>query len=737
MPNLNDQARRLWDKTTHLMANDEARASFLQEVDKDKDGKVTAEEIRAQADSNQDGFVSGAELERLAIKAQAGEFDKSTIKAMAQAANTSPHLVLFEVEPEPPVTEETLSASVDALSESEAETPAPEPAPEPAPPPKPALRAWKAAEGLTKTEQSFRTSIPYSPDALPSRQIEALKDIKAGVLRVQEQVGNSCGTTSLSMLLKYHQGHTLENTVTTIDKYIRAKGKLEIALPTGLKSFDIDGYTAPRDIVDYANSHGMRAGLKNNASTSELKAYLDKGVPIMCLTDWNFEAGSYDKPAQAKPDGKSAHWINVIGYDYQNNPQTHKQELYFTIANPHGVIQQVSESDFKQIWSKLGLSVGGKQIDTGMNRLFVAMVPRDSEAKIIAPNGTAYRAGAISIPTGSDGIKGWAAQKGSEVMQKAGEFQQNLANRSSQLATEASSGYDRNGVLGALENLWKGDPKEINNLREIAKRGGVETKVQIINELLEKSSNRSAFQQLVYDILKDVPFGKDFNQLLAGIDTRRLASRLENDTQAGKVLGWIAKSEIDATGKTGPKFEAFSTQLAVNNRDVAIRAFLKEENVVKGKLFHAVPASLVRDAVNNLTTGITTAGEQTAIYDLLQATSWIQFEQVMSGLNMANLASEMDDDAQLGNLLGWVIELGTKTGNWQHTSEILNQLSGVSEFTRADNVLGQALGAPNLQTKLSQIPVHLRSRMIDLMDDRLRWRTPEALKALEKLQALR
>lgn len=726
MPNLNDQARRLWDKTTHLLANDEARASFLQEVDKDKDGKVTAEEIKIQADSNKDGFLSGSEIERLAIKAKAGEFDKSSIKAMAQAANTSPQVVLFEVEPEvkPP----------QPVPASETTTPAPETAPPPVPP---ALRKWKVAEGLTQVEQSYRTSIPYVSESVPSRQIEGLKGIKPGLLQVQEQVGNSCGTTSLSMLLKYHQGHTLENTVTTIDKYIRAKGKLEIALPSGIKSFDIDGYTAPRDIVDYANKSGMRAGLKNNAGIGDLKAYLDKGVPVMCLTDWNFEGGSYDKPALAKPDGESAHWVNVVGYDYQTNPETNKQELYLTIANPHGHIQQVSETDFKKIWSGLELAVGDSRIDTGMNRLMVAMVPRDAEAKIVAPNGTVHRAGDISIPTGDDGIKGWAAQKGSEIMQKAGAFQENLANRSAQLSHEMSSGYDRNGVIGALENLWKGDMSEVNNLRELAKQGSVETKIHIVNELLEKSTNRQGFQQLVYDILKDVPFGPSFDQLLAGIDTRRLANRLENDAQAGKILGWIAKNEFDKAGKTGPKFEAFATQLSLKNRDQAIRAFLKEENVVKGKLAHAVPASLIRDVAKRLTEGITTGGEQSAIYELLHATSWTQFEQVMAGLDMANLASEMDDDAQLGNLLGWVVELGAKTGNWHHTSEILNQLSSATEFTRADNVLGRALNAPNVQNQLGRIPAHLRSRMIDLMDDRLRWRTPEALQALEKLRALR
>ena len=732
MPNLNDHARRIWDRTTQIVASDEAKASFLQQVDKDSDGKVTGSEIRDLADDNHDGYLDNSEIERLSIKASASDFDRTSIKAMAQAANAMPQLVLFEAEAKPLI-ESVENMAGGKVPDKDGNTASAEPAA-----PEPALRTWHTAKGIDELKQSYRTSIAFQPEALPSRNLEALKVVRPGLLRIQDQVGNSCGTTSLSMVLKFWQGHTVENSVPTIDKFIRAKGTLELALPGGKKNIDIDGFTAPRDIVQYAKTNGMRAGMKNEASVSDLKAFLDKGVPVMCLTDWNFAGGSYEKPAEGKPDAKSLHWVDLIGYEYQTNPETKKQELYFLVANPWGVLQHVSESDFKKVWSNLELEIpGGKRVNTGMNRLFVAMVPRDDDAPVVAPNGSATKAGDIAVPTGNDGIKGWLAKKTSDVLQDVSEFQTKLGNKGGQIESEMAAGYDKGGFMGALRNLWNGDQQELANLRAIATRGGVETKVHILEELMNKGINRAGIQQLIYDIIKDTPWGKDFDQLLEKIDTRTLAQKITNDQQAGQILAWIAKSEIDHGGKTGSKFEGFATCLAVDHRHAAIRRFVSDDYTVKGKLMEQVPASLIRDAVKKLSQGITGVGEESAIFEMLKATSWSQFDQIMSRLDMASLASELENDEQLGDVLGWVIDLGVRTSNWTNTSEILNRLGTWSEFSRADNVLGRALTQTGAKDKLAKIPAHLRSRMIDLMDDRTRWRTPDALSALAALKQLK
>lgn len=718
MPNLNENARQLWDRTTNLMASGEAQASLLKSVDANQDGKVTGAEVKAALDSNRDGYLSSNEVERLALKATAHDFDKTTIKAVAQAVNSSPHIVLFE-EQKPTV------KPTDPATPTETSPTVPEP-----------LAIWKQSTALEKIKEQHQTSIPYHPGALPSREPDKLTVVKPGLLRVQEQEGNSCGTTSLSMLLKYWQGHNLENNVTTIDQYIRAQGQLEVALPGGIKKFEIDGYTAGRDIVEYAQQHGMRAGLKNNASISDIKAYIDKGVPVMCLTDWNFEGGTREMPAKANPDAKSVHWVNIIGYEYQQNPESKQTELYLKIANPHGIVQRVSESDFKKIWEDIKLKAGNKLINTGMDRLLVAMVPRDDQASIVAPNGTVYQAGDISIPTGNDGIKGWAAQKGSEILQKASEFQDHAVQRGVQMSDEMAAGYDKDGIKGALRNLWNGNQQELGRLKEMAAKASPETRAVILNDLLSKPINRDGIQDVMYTILKDASWGQDFDKILSLIDTRKLAERIESDSKAGRLMSWIAKSEIDQRGQTGPKFAAFATQITQAKRHDAILQFLKDDYTVKEKIVQKVPAALIRDAVKKLTEGITTSGRETAIYELLKATSWSQFDSILGSLNVASLASELESDQQLGKFTAWVVEIGSKTGNWGHLGAILNHLDSAKEYQRADNVLGIALTDAGAKAQLAKVPQFLRQRMIDLMDDRLRFRTPEALAALKHLQGL-
>ncbi|PIQ29187.1 hypothetical protein COW36_17635 [bacterium (Candidatus Blackallbacteria) CG17_big_fil_post_rev_8_21_14_2_50_48_46] len=691
------------DKAMKWARNNEGQASFLEETDTNHDGQLTVQELKQSFDGNHDGYLDAQELEQLAIKAGGADFDKTTIKSLGAALATA-------------------QSELPLFSKNDA-------------------GEWNSSAELKSFQTQAVTVLPFSDRTLASRDLKSVAQARQGLFRVQEQVGNSCGTTSLSMLLKYFQGHTLENSVPTIDKYIRAKGTLEFVLPTGkIKSVELDGYTAPRDIVKYANQRGMRAGLKNNSSLADLKGMLEKGVPCLCLTDWNFsENGSH--PSQAEPDAQSLHWVNVIGYEYKKTGSSRaRPELYFKIANPHGIVQTVSAKDFDKVWAGTGPGLeqkvtGNQRINTGMQRLFVAMVPRDEEALVIAPDGTRHKAGAISVPTGSDGIRGRLAQVGSELMQKAGEFQENLAQRGGQLIQEAQSGWAKDGVWGALSHLWSGDASQVEAIRKRAKTATVEQRAEIVNHLLSAGINRSHIQDLVYNILKDTSW-EQFPELIGQIDMRKLASRLENDTQAGQVLAWIAKTEVK-NGKTGPKFDAFAVCLAQNHREAAIEAFLNSHFTREGQLLHKVPAAAVRLMVEKLMEGVTDSAEETAIYHLLQGTSWEQFDQVLSRLNMGGVASELENAQELGNLTAWVTELGMKTQHWSGLSEILTQLESTLEYTRADDVLGTALTATSVKGQLNQIPAHLRKRMIDLLDDRTRWRSDAAIQALNALQKIK
>jgi len=696
-----NQAKGLLRNAENLLNNSEGQGSFLAENDANHDGKLTVQELKKTFDGNRDGYLDAKEVQHLALKAGASGFDTQTVKALGAAvASAQTELPLFNKSTE---------------------------------------GQWQAADPLKTLKQNRVTALPYSDTPLASRELQSVAKARRGLFRVQEQVGNSCGTTSLSMLLKYFQGHTLENSVTTIDKYIRAQGKLEFMLPNGqIKSVGLDGYTAPRDIVKYANQQGMRAGLQNNSSLSALKKMLDKGVPCLCLTDWNFaENGS--RPSKAAPDAQSLHWVNLIGYETQKNPQTQKSETVYLVANPHGVIQRVAEKDFDKVWAGSGPGLeqqipANQRINTGMMRLFVAMVPRDEEAEVVAPDGSVNKAGDIAIPSGSDGIRGKLAQMGSEVMQKAGEFQDNLAHRGAQIKNEVQAGWEKDGVWGALKNFWGGDNSQAAAIRTRAKTANPEQKAQIVNELLAASINRSHIQQLVYDILKDASW-VDFPDMIQHIDMRKLATRLEDDQQAGQVLAWVAKVEVKE-GKTGPKFDAFAVCLAQNHREGAIEAFLNSHYTREGQLLHKVPAAAVRLMVEKLLEGVTDGAEETAIYHLLQGTSWQQFDQVLSRLNMATVASELENTQELGSLTAWVAELGLRTQHWSGLGEILTQLESTTEYGRADDVLGTALTAAAVKGRLAEIPAHLRQRMIDLMDDRTRWRSEAALQALAALKKL-
>lgn len=694
MPSIFDRFKHMTDQSTQFFANEEAQASWLKEVDKNQDGKVNSEELRLHYDANGDGYLDTQELQDLALKAGSSDFDDTTIKALGQAVNSTPKLTLF--------------------AESEG--------------------TWTAEAGLQKLKDSYTTSLPYRTDILPSRQLDKLTGIRPGLFQVQEQVGNSCGTTSLSMVMKYFQGHNLENSVPNIDQYIRANGKLELMLPVvGQEDVKIDGFTAPRDVVSYARARGFRAGLQNDASVSQIKGYLDKGVPVMCLTDWNFDGGSWTHPKDANPDAASLHWVTVLGYTYQPDDKG-EQEMQLVIGNPNGVVQHVSQADFEKVWTNLQLGVGNKQIETGMNRLMVAMVPKDEDYKIVAPDGNVYPAGDIGVPDGSDGIRGWVAQKASAVIQYASEMQDDALARSEQLASEAISGFHENGVLGAINNLWNGDAAAMDRLHEQARKGGVAVKAEIINGLLDRPYNRENIEQLVFDILKETPWGNDFNQLIDKIDTHKLVRRLDSNDRAGRVMAWIGRSEVERLGKTGPKFEAFASYLSDEHRDGALKDFLENKYTQEGKILQKAPPTLVRGMVQNLMNGITDADEEHVIYELFRATSWPQFDQVMSRLDMRRVASELEDSKELGNLTAWVIQSGLKTHHWDNLSEILNQLDALDEYTRADNVLGQALTHSEVKGHLAEIPSHLRQRMADLLDDLTRLRSDKAVVALKALR---
>lgn len=685
---------------------DNSREFFVRSLNKNNDHKVTVKELHNFVDQDHNQQISRQELSTFAIKAQAEGLEKSEVQILMAALSKAQHsLSLFEEEDS----------------------------------------QWTSTSGLKNLIDQEVTAIPFNRNSLDSHNASQLEGVGAGILHVQSQHGNSCGTTSLSMIMKYFQGHTLENSVKTIDKHIRSTGSLEVALPTGsIKKFDLDAYTAPRDIISYANTHGMRAGMDNESTTRDLKSMLDKGVPCLCLTEWNFDSESRTSASEANPvgDAESLHWVNVVGYLEKVNPKTNKSETHFLIANPHGKVQEVPQSDFDKVWKGLGqdghlLSIGGKNyIKTHIKRLMIAMVPRDDEAEVTAPDGTIRKAGDISIPNENDGFGGKVAQLVSQGLKWVGEVQDQAANIGHETVSDVKAGYREDGLLGAVNNFIYGNEKETKEILKYALKGSIETRANIIQQLMDLGHTRSHHEDAIYEILRDTSWS-DFHQLISKLDVKQLASELESDGQAGKVLAWIAKAELDATGKIGTKFEGFATYLAQEHRDVAIDKFMQNKYTQNEGLFKKVSAGVIRNMIKELMDGNTDGGEETTIYRMFRDSSWDQFAKIMSRLDMSRVASELEDSGELANLTKWVIKSALENDSWGNLSEILHQLESTSEYFRADNVIGKVVMDDYLSlSDIRKIPSHLRRRMKTMVDDISRGRTNDAVAAYNTLKKM-
>ncbi len=203
---------------------------------------------------------------------------------------------------------------------------------------------------------------------------------------------NSCGTTSLTSVLK-HYGSKIKDHW-EIDKSIR--------------SARFDMFTTPGDIVSFAIKSGFRAGMKNNGDFDELAKYTDKGVPVMILMD---------------PDQKTdfgLHWMVVTGYERGMAGTIDSLK----IANPAGgYLYTEKTNEFNAKWSDLRVGfektpvIGGKStFSTGYNRLMIPIVPKDKMIK--TPDGKLLDANKINIPNDTDSIQG----KGARVVGKGAIF---------------------------------------------------------------------------------------------------------------------------------------------------------------------------------------------------------------------------------------------------------------------------------------------------------------------------
>ncbi len=125
------------------------------------------------------------------------------------------------------------------------------------------------------------------------------------VPRLDQGSQNSCGTTSLAMMLTFLTGKPF--TTAEIDKQIRR-----------LNSFG----TAPADLKRFAEDQGIPCAMLNNSSISELKDQIAQGRGVMVSLDDPYSNGS--------DGGFKDHYVCVTGFEMKNGKE------YVKIRDPNG-----------------------------------------------------------------------------------------------------------------------------------------------------------------------------------------------------------------------------------------------------------------------------------------------------------------------------------------------------------------------------------------------------------------
>lgn len=200
---------------------------------------------------------------------------------------------------------------------------------------------------------------------------------------------NSCGTTSLTSVLKYFGVNVKDHF--EVDKTIR--------------STRFDMFTAPGDIVNYANSKGLNAGFKKNSNLDEVASFIDKGVPVMVLID---SGTQYDF---------NMHWVVITGYEKDDKNKI----ANVVISDPAGGYTRTQDVEsFSERWGNIKVGseklplVGGKiSLKTGYNNLIIPIAPKNKG--ITLPDGKVASSKDIKIPHEMDTIQGY----GSRVVAKS------------------------------------------------------------------------------------------------------------------------------------------------------------------------------------------------------------------------------------------------------------------------------------------------------------------------------
>jgi hypothetical protein len=130
---------------------------------------------------------------------------------------------------------------------------------------------------------------------------------------------NACGTTSLAYSLRYLLGPSAPSRA-DIDAVIRRANI----------------FTAPRLMVRYARKLGLAARAYNDASRELLFELVDRGVPVLVLTDTT--------PLNLR-DTANLHWVVLLAH-YDGK---------VAIYNPHGFQEELDLASFERHWQQASI----------------------------------------------------------------------------------------------------------------------------------------------------------------------------------------------------------------------------------------------------------------------------------------------------------------------------------------------------------------------------------------------
>ncbi|MBM3269248.1 MAG: C39 family peptidase [Candidatus Sericytochromatia bacterium] len=235
-----------------------------------------------------------------------------------------------------------------------------------------AVAADKPTQSLAKAGQLFKSGAVFKLfGAEKSSAPASTSKVHTLNVKPQDQFANTtdrnaCGTTSLAMIMDYWYPGRKGNDHFTIDKEIRRA----------------DLFSTPDNLARYAESHGLRASVKTEASLSDIKYALDRGLPVQVVID---------------PDGDKSdfvtHFVVVEGYETDASGKITR----LRISDPAGGDKYTLDADtFMKRWTDLHYS----GVPSGMSRMMITYAPKDNRP-ITGLDGVTRRANDIKLPGNS------------------------------------------------------------------------------------------------------------------------------------------------------------------------------------------------------------------------------------------------------------------------------------------------------------------------------------------------